>query len=203
MIQKQSRKCNELYIHCLLSNGERCPRPFGETLRVIRSNEIFHFDFLSMPKGINSFCYVLILKDGISGFSEFVPTTTATTEVIVHALLEWVKRHGIVLWWVSDQGSRFKNKVMRRLRKILGANKYFVTADSPWVKGTVEVMNRHLLKAIRSILSNRKLTIDNCPRLLSLCQSSLNRLPSSCLGGVTPITAFAASPATYQISVIY
>ena len=130
-------------LHCLVANGEKCPRPCGETLRATKPNEIHHFDFLSMRKGLHGF-YVLVLKDGMSGFCEFVPTTMANTAVTFHALLEWFKRYGVVLLWVSDQGSHFKNTVVDKFRNILGAQHHFVTAYCPWANGTVEVMNRQL-----------------------------------------------------------
>nr|CCA27531.1 AlNc14C568G12167 [Albugo laibachii Nc14] len=156
-------------LHCLGANGEKCPRPYGETLRATKPNEILHFDFLSMPKGLHGFCYVLVLKDGMSGFCEFVSTTMTNTAVTVPALLDWSKRYGVVLLWVSDQDFHFKNTVMDNLRKILGAQHHFVTAYCPWANGTVEVMNRQLLKVMRSLLSEKKQWIGNWPSLLSLC----------------------------------
>nr|CCA22183.1 AlNc14C147G7406 [Albugo laibachii Nc14] len=91
-------------LHCLGANGEKCPRTYGESLRATKPNERLHFDFLSMPKGLHGFCYVLVLEDGMSGFCEFVPTTMANTAVTVQAILDWFKRYGVVLLWVSDQG---------------------------------------------------------------------------------------------------
>ena len=78
-----------------------------------------------------------------------------------------------------------------------------MTAYSPWANGMVEVMNRQLLKAMRSLLSERRLSIDSWPTLLPLSQLSYNRPPSSRLGVVVPITAFTALPATDRIRVIY
>lgn len=48
------------------------------------------FRFLSMPKGLHDYTYVLILKDGMSGFCELVPTTVANMEVTVQALIQTI-----------------------------------------------------------------------------------------------------------------
>ena len=167
------KKC----LHCMVANGEMCPRPYGETLRATKPNEILHSDFLTMPKGLHGFCYVLVSKDGMSGFCELLPERMANTEVAVQVLLDWFKRYGAVLWWVSDQGSHFKNEIMEHLRKMLGAQHHFVTAYCPWANGTVEVMNRQLLKVMRSLPSERKQRIGCRPTLLSLYKSTLTQLP--------------------------
>ena len=64
----------------------------------------------------------------MSDFSEFLTTTTASTEVTDQALLDWIKRYGIVLWRVSDQGVYLKTESMRRFHKPKGANHHSVTA---------------------------------------------------------------------------
>ena len=77
----------------------------------------------------------------------------------------------------------------------------FVTAYCPWADGSVEVLKRQLLKALRSLLSVKRQLIGHCPPYLSLCQSSINHLPSSRIGGVAPLTAFTALPPRDLISV--
>ena len=34
------------WLHCLLARGERCPIPYGETLRTTKPNESIYFDYL-------------------------------------------------------------------------------------------------------------------------------------------------------------
>nr|CCA21015.1 AlNc14C109G6335 [Albugo laibachii Nc14] len=156
-----------------------------------------------MPLGLDGLLYVVVLKDGVSRFCEFISTTVANTMFTVNSLLDWFKRYGVVLLWVSDQGSHYKNEVMKKLRKLLGLQHHFVTAYCPWANGSVEVLNRKLLKAMRSLLSEKRQPIGQWPRFFSLCQSSINHLPSSRIGGVAPLTAFTALPPRDHISVIY
>lgn len=66
------------------------------------------FWFLSMPKELNGYTYVLVLKDGMSGFCELVTTTVANVEVTF--------RH----WWIGSNdmvsfsyGFRIKGRISR------------------------------------------------------------------------------------------
>lgn len=120
-------------LHCLVANGVMFPRPYGETLRATKPNEILHFDFLTMSKGLNGFCYVLVLEDGMSEFCELIPTRMVNTDVTILALLDWFKRYGVVLWWVSDQGSHFKTEAREQVQKVLVSKHHFVTVYCPWV----------------------------------------------------------------------
>lgn len=121
----------------------------------------------------------------------------------IQALMDWFKRYGVVFLWVSDQGSHFKNAVIGKLRKILGAQHHFVMAHCPWANGTVEVMNRQSLKVMRSLLSEKQQRTVNWASLLPLCKSTLNQIPSSRLGGIAPVTYFTALPQKNPISVLY
>jgi transposase InsO family protein len=193
------KKC----IHCLMSNGMKVPRLLAETLRATKPNEVIHFDYLSLPRAETGESYVLVLKDGFSGYVELVPSRLCTTDVVVQALLDWFKRFGVVEAWVSDQGAHFKNVVMTELAKIVGAHHQFSPAYSAWSNGSVEVVNDLLLRYLRSLLSEKRWRITRWPELISITQSALNQLPSPRLGGVAPLTAFTMLKAGDPISVYY
>lgn len=91
----------------LTANGRECPQPYVETPHATKPNELLHFYFSSIPKGLHGYTYVLVLADGMSGFCELVPTTGTNTEVVVQELMNWFKRHGSVFLWVSYLGSQF------------------------------------------------------------------------------------------------
>ncbi|KAE8968988.1 hypothetical protein PR001_g27632, partial [Phytophthora rubi] len=101
--------------------------------------------------------------------------------------------------WVSDQGAHFKNQVIARLQSALGAHHHFTLAYTPWANGTVEVVNREVLKSVKALLSERKLQATYWPRVLSVVQAALNSMPSDRLGGATPLTAFTALPGESQL----
>ncbi|KAJ8558819.1 hypothetical protein ON010_g8630 [Phytophthora cinnamomi] len=189
-------------LHCMRVDGTKVPRPFGEAVHATKPNEVIHFDYLSMPASSNEVCYVLVLKDDMSGFVELVPCSAATSSEVFIALTDWFKRYGVVNQWVSDQGSHFKNTLIELLRRKLGAHHHFVTAYSPWANGTVEVVNRLILRCIKAILSEQRLAISQWPEVLPVVQMALNHLPADRLGGVAPVTAFTALPAQTPVGAL-
>ncbi|GMF41581.1 unnamed protein product [Phytophthora fragariaefolia] len=179
--------------------GGKMPRPHGEMLVATKPNELLHFDFLSMLEGEDGSKYVFVLKDGMSGYVELVPCIDATSDQAYARLLDWFKRFGVVRLWVSDQGAHFKNQVIARLQSALGAHHHFTLAYTPWANGTVEVVNREVLKSVKALLSERKLQTTYWPRVLPVVQAALNSMPSDRLGGATPLTAFTALPGESQL----
>ena len=90
-----------------------------------RPNILLHYDFLYV---FNS--YVLVLKDDHSKLLELTHAAAANHFVVVEALLAWYSRNGLVLKHVSDQGSHFKNSVLKLLNSRLGTEHHFTTAYS-------------------------------------------------------------------------
>lgn len=189
-------------IHCLSIHGEMIPRPLGSALHATKPNEVIHFDFLSMPPSFRDTHYVLVLKDDMSGYCELVECITADAETVQEALTDWFKRFGVVHQWVSDQGAHFKNKVIDALRKLVGSHHHFVTAYTPWANGTVEVVNRVLLRCLKALLSELKLQVFEWPLLLPAVQSALNHTPADKLGNIAPVTAFTQLPASTPLKTI-
>lgn len=105
--------------------------------------------------------------------------------------------------WVSDQGTHFKNQVIDELAKAVGANHHFMTAYCPWANGTVEVVNRLLLKCMRALLSERRLSPAKWESIVGMVQAALNQQPSDKLGGRAPVTAFMGLLATTPLSTIF
>ncbi|GMG17483.1 unnamed protein product [Phytophthora fragariaefolia] len=83
-------------LHCMATARGRIPRPFGETLVATKPNEILHFDYLSMVEGDGGVKYVLVLKDGMSGYVELVACLQVTSDTAYQALIDWFKRFGVV-----------------------------------------------------------------------------------------------------------
>jgi transposase InsO family protein len=190
-------------LHCLVVDGKRVPRPLGETLTATKPNESIHFDFMQLPKSVDGYEYVLVIKDAMSGFVELTACPSCTAEECVEALCEWFKRYGPVFQWVSDQGSHFKNQVVDAMAKLFGANHHFVTAYCPWANGTVEVVNRMLLRVLKTMLSEEKLPMGEWTKILFQVQMALNFNPSSRLDGVAPVTGFLALPACTPLKTFY
>lgn len=139
----------------------------------------------------------------MSSFVELIACETADARVVCEALVDWFKRYGVVRQWVSDQGSHFKNQVMDMLRKVVGSQHHFTTAYCPFANGTVEVVNRMILKCIKSSMSELKLSVTQWYIILPLVQAAINGMPSDKLGGIAPVTAFAALPASNPLHSIF
>ncbi|OWY99499.1 hypothetical protein PHMEG_00029487 [Phytophthora megakarya] len=122
-------------LNCLSTQGSKVRRPFGETVRATKPNELLHFDFPSLPTSTLGTSYVLVLKDDMTGFVELVD-------------------------WVSDQGSHFTSEVIQKLCYLLGAQHHFVTAYSPSANGSVEVVNRLVFRSLEALLSELKLRVN-------------------------------------------
>jgi hypothetical protein len=186
-------------LHCMVTIGGKVPRLHGETLKATKPNEVLHFDFLTMVEADDGMKYVMVLKDGMSGYVELVACVRADSEQAYASLIDWFKRFGVVRQWVSDQGAHFKNQVMDRLRVALGSHHHFTTAYTPWANGTVEVVNREVLKGVKALISERKLRVQDWPRVLPVVQAALNGMPADRLNGVAPLSAFTALPANTQL----
>jgi transposase InsO family protein len=184
----------------MLVDGEMVPRPLGSALHAEQPNELIHFDWLSLPESGDGLKHVLVVKDDMSGFVRLFPSTTADAAATAAALMDWFTTTGTVTTWVSDGGSHFKNEVLEKIRKMVGAHHHVTTAYSPWANGSVEVVNRMLLRAMKALLSEWRLPATQWPFVLPLVQGALNHQPSDRLGGVAPATAFGGFPATTPLS---
>jgi hypothetical protein len=120
--------------HCVATiPGDKVPRSLGAQLHAIKPNEIMHFDFLYIGLSRDGkYQYLLLLKDDLSGYLWLVPCRTADTAATVDALMRWFAVFGVVLLWISDRDSHFKNEVVRRVQKELKAKHHFTTANCPW-----------------------------------------------------------------------
>lgn len=96
-------------------------------------------------------------------------------------------------------GAHFRNQVVERLQRALGAHHHFTTFYTPWANGTVEVVNREVLKSVKALLSERRLHVRDWPAVLPVVQAALNAMPADRLDGHSPLTAFTALPADSQL----
>jgi len=125
-------------LHCAVTiGGDRVPRPLGHALHADQPNEIIHFDYLYLFESNGKDCYVLIIKDDASSFVWLEPCAAPDAENTVDALQRWFASFGVVLTWVSDRGSHFKNTVMSSLNRSLHAFHHFTTPYCPQSNGTV------------------------------------------------------------------
>jgi Integrase core domain/Chromo (CHRromatin Organisation MOdifier) domain len=175
---------------------ETAPPPLGRGTPRDGPNEVIHFDFLYMGPSHTGFKYLLLIKDDLSGYVWFVPSTNADAAAVVDALTSWFASFGVATTCVSDRGSHFKNRVIDGVRHALKSRHHFITAYCPWANGTVERACKEVLRACRALLSEFRLVPASWPEVYKLIQAILNNSVSPQRGNYAPLTAaFTGRPA--------
>ena len=126
----------------------------------------------------------------------------ATSFATADAILDWISMFSIPKFFVSDQGSHFKNQTVNELRRLLQVDHHFVTAYCPWANGTVERVNKDILVVLKSLLSEFRLPATEWPRLVTLIQMVLNNTPSTALGNLAPIQVFTGQEPSSPLDAI-
>jgi len=138
-LEKDVSKFVKGCLHCLITRtGDAIPRPLAHALHGEKPNEVVHLDFLYMGAGVEGLQYILIIRDDLSSYVWLFPKQAATAEEAADALVNWIGSFGCMEWLCSDQGSRFKNELLRELSSELKVSHHFTTAYSPWANGSVE-----------------------------------------------------------------
>jgi transposase InsO family protein len=177
-------------LHCASASGDWMHRPLGEALHADKPNELLHFDYVYMGKSDDGYEYLLVIKDDASKFVWLLPAKSADSGFVADSLIQWFASFGVCHYWVSDQGTHFKNQLIEDLQRVLGANHHFTTARCPWANGTVERAMREVLRCARVLLSEWQMSTTQWNKVSSVIQMVMNQSPLKSLGGVSPITAF-------------
>lgn len=108
--------------------------------------------------------------------------------MVATALVDLWKRFGVPSLLISDEGSHFKNddQVCKQLQIL----QELVVAYSPWINGTVERVNHHLLQVMWVPLMEFKLDTHAWMYLQPLEQGNLNHTPVASLGNRSPAELF-------------
>ena len=184
-------------IHCLSAKDFKVRSLLSSQLHASKVNEIIHYDFLMIKKEQ----YLLVIKDDLSHFVELIYCTSANHFVVVDALLQWNARYGMPRLHISDQGSHFKNHVCKELERLMGITHRFTPTYSPQSNGTVEIVNRHILKILRSLKSEYQ--ISDWTTLIPLIQACLNQNGSPSLGDISPMEVFLGRKPDNPISILF
>lgn len=102
--------------------------------------------------------------------------------------------------WVSDQGTHFKSEIRRLLASTNGVRHHIIVAYSLWANGTVELLMRHVLSALRALTLKLPLAPVDWKCVLPLVATALHWAPLERLGrransiARCPIEAFTGIP---------
>ncbi|KAH9073144.1 hypothetical protein Ae201684P_014961 [Aphanomyces euteiches] len=193
-VDKLHQLAKKFIAACLLcphvKGGRVLHRPYASRWHATKPNEGIHFDYLYMGPSKSGPKYILVLKDDLSHYCELVACDAPTSQVCVDALAAWWSRHSMPLVWISDQGSHFKNSVMKGLAHKFKVEHEFTLAYCPWRNGTVERLNRDILQVMRVLLLEYKLADHKWDYLLPAVQANLNETPVASLANKSPLEVF-------------
>jgi hypothetical protein len=177
-------------------------RPMGRQLQASTTRELIHFDFLKMTLSDDVQEYLLVMKDGFSGFVMLFPCQSCTTTATVEGLLAWFSIFGVANTWVSDRGTHFRNQVMTKLQRRLRVLHHFVTAGCAWANGTAERANREALRVFRTLLSEATLPHERWPELVPVVQATLNATASVSKGNRSPFEVMFGEPPPHPLDAV-
>ena len=174
-------------------------RPWAETFRSSERNGALHWDFIHLGQAYGAFAYLLVLKDDATHYCELVPCASPTSVVAAEAILDWHSRFGAPLVWISDNGSHFKNEVLKEVCRRLKCQQRFVLAYCPWINGSVERLNRDIVQVLRVLCLEYKVDIKDWTFFVPVLQANLNHTPLPSLGNKAPVELFCVLPAVSAI----
>ena len=166
------------------------PRPLQPTLWATAPHQQIAFDFVWMrtlpPESSHSYTYVFTIVDTFSRFVDLTPCDAATASNAVNALAVYFARFGVVLDWLSDNGSHFTADTMSELQHRLRCRHDYGIQYAPWTMGVCERVNRSFLDVLVTILADNNLDPDDWPWVLPAVQMAINAAPHSALDGLSP-----------------
>lgn len=126
--------------------------------------------------------YILVIKDDMSSFVWLCSTSAVNGDFGAELFFKLVSMFGTMNWLVTDQRSHFQNYVHEEMTRKFRSKKHFTTAYSAWSNGTVERVNRKILRSFKSLLSEWNLDPQDWPPIFDCVQSVLNQAPLRRLG---------------------
>ena len=195
----------QLCLSCRVTRqGKVIRRPPLRTRHVLERMKLLHFDFVLIGDSSSSGNrYVLVMKDDFTCFTLLYPCKEQLASTAAQGLLWWFSTFGTVQQWQSDQGGHFVNEVIKSLAKTLHAKHHFSTAHSPWVNGTVEVVNSRVLRTLQALLAEQQMQPHEWEQLLPVVQYSINHSPMERLAGYTPAQLFTGQESGQVLEAYY
>jgi hypothetical protein len=86
------------------------------------------------------------------------------------------------------------------LRQILRTRHHFTLAYTPWSNGTLEAVNREIMRVFRALLGEFRMQQVDWSDLVKRVQFVLNNSRSPRLNGLAPITAFTGLSSTSPLT---
>lgn len=155
----------------------------GEQIHADTPCEVIHMDFLYLMDDK----YLLVIKDDFTGYVDFYHSPSNTATDAVNGLIQWISRLIIPKVIISDQGTHFMAEVVKQLLDALHIKHHVTPVYSAKSNGTIERVNREIVKVIRLLLSEYRMNPDYYEGLLPMVKMILNHSNSVRLKNRSPI----------------
>ncbi|CAN0328324.1 unnamed protein product, partial [Ascophyllum nodosum] len=139
--------------------------------------------------------------DDVSRFVWLEEAVSCSMEVAARSVLKWCASFGVPKAFTSDGGTHFTEQVMQMVSSRLGVVHHFGVANVSWSHGTVERMNREVVKTFRAVLSERRRPPSEWPLALGAVQWALNSAYRERMG-TTPFQIMTGRPPATPMSVL-
>ena len=113
------------------------------------------------------------MKDDLSHWVNLVPVARARAVNVVTAVIKWSSLLGIPQIIVTDQGAHFKNELVKELGRAMRLQHKFTFPYSPWSNGTVERVNKEIIRLLRSFCGEFRVRPERWVDVLPLVQYAL------------------------------
>ena len=192
---------------CVLCRTGKMPTPtrvhHGRHIRPEAPRLMICFDYVYIRDSTEGFKYLLVIRDEFSRLVKLYLARSCDTEPVVHAILDWIATNGMPARFKSDNGTHFRNTVMKSLMKRLKREHTFSTAYCAWSNGRVERVIQDVVVLFPILHSEAGLNHEDWPMIRVNVESALNHRRSSVLGNHAPITIHMGAPPSDPLSVVF
>ena len=149
MLQDIEKYCRE----CTICQCTKPPKPTHTpltTLPIGRPWEMVAVDILQVPVSQQNNCYLLVIQDYITKWTETIPIPNQTADRISKKLIKVFSPFSIPDVLHLDKEKNFESTILRHTLDAFGITKSHTTAYHPAGDGLVEHFNRSLLQMLRA-----------------------------------------------------
>lgn len=141
-------------------------------------------DLAQLPTSTNGYNYILVIIDVCTRLVFLRALKVKDAPTIAKKLFKLFCDVGWPRIWQSDNGTEFKNSVLKEMKKLSGADHRFITAYNPRANGITErfvgTAKKTLLKMLHADLSEWEKHVPQCQYLMNIKVTALtNSTPFS------------------------
>ncbi len=175
-IEKHIAQC----FSCAETKGTTITAPILEYPLPAGPFDVVSIDLLQLPRSTLGFVYILVCVDHFSRFTALAPLSKKSATTVAHTIVSHLicpcTTPRVLL---SDNGTEFKNQVLRGICTQFHIQETFITSYHPASNGLVERTNNEILEILRHLAGHLRETWEDW---LSHVAASINGSVNSSTG---------------------